>query len=77
MYTLDWIGESLLLKKTRRTKVGAHVHLQSGPRLADISADSPDNPAVIFFFFFRLPTLAICIFLDLHSRFGPGVQLTE
>lgn len=44
--TPDVIVESLLLKGTRRTTVGAHVHLHSGPRLADVNVNSPGNPAV-------------------------------
>ena len=64
--TPDVIVESLLLKETRRTTVGAHVQLHSGPRLADVNVNSPGNPAVNNVF-----SLAICI---LQSRFGPGVQ---
>lgn len=44
--TPDVIVECLLLKETRRTTVGAHVQLHSGPRLADVNVNSPGNPAV-------------------------------
>ncbi len=52
--TPDEIVESLLLKKTRQTTVGAHVHLHLGPRLADINVDSPGNPAVNNVFGFQV-----------------------
>lgn len=48
----DGIVKSLLLKETRRTTVGAHVYFHWELRLADVSVNSPGNPAVNIVFCF-------------------------